>query len=264
LAEVKKNRKEAMAAASKEKKSDSENLIEVIIKTKDLGELTNPPPLNVVNPIAEQFGNKRKAQEVLELELLRGDSTNSETQSTKSTTADLEKQVSKESTTTVKSEDADKETSYFVKKGEKINLNDVSTPAKEDDEETQKKKEEKIQKRLAERKELIEKYLKDGPLVYELYAILIHSGSAYGGHYYVYINSFEDGKWYNFNDSHVSEIDPEIIPSMAFGGGKSANAYMLIYRQLNSSDEKIPKIEDSEIPEDLRTKLAEDAKKEAA
>jgi ubiquitin carboxyl-terminal hydrolase 47 len=28
-----------------------------------------------------------------------------------------------------------------------------------------------------------------------------------GGHYYAYIKSFEDGKWYNFNDSDVREID---------------------------------------------------------
>jgi ubiquitin carboxyl-terminal hydrolase 47 len=49
-------------------------------------------------------------------------------------------------------------------------------------------------------------YLKQGDLVYELYAVLVHSGSAIGGHYYAYIKSFEDGKWYNYNDSNVSEI----------------------------------------------------------
>ena len=30
------------------------------------------------------------------------------------------------------------------------------------------------------------------------------SGSAFGGHYYAYIRSFEDGKWYKFNDSTVT------------------------------------------------------------
>ena len=49
-------------------------------------------------------------------------------------------------------------------------------------------------------------YLKQGDLVYELYAVLVHSGSAIGGHYYAYNKSFEDGKWYNYNDSNVSEI----------------------------------------------------------
>lgn len=36
---------------------------------------------------------------------------------------------------------------------------------------------------------------KGGPWVYELYAVLIHSGSALGGHYYAYIRSLGDGKW---------------------------------------------------------------------
>ena len=33
-----------------------------------------------------------------------------------------------------------------------------------------------------------------GPWVYELFAVLIHSGSALGGHYYAYIRSFADGQ----------------------------------------------------------------------
>jgi len=47
----------------------------------------------------------------------------------------------------------------------------------------------------------ISEYLEQGPHVYELYSVLVHSGSAFGGHYYAYIKSFDDGKWYNFNDS---------------------------------------------------------------
>ena len=33
--------------------------------------------------------------------------------------------------------------------------------------------------------------------MYELYAVLIHSGSALGGHYYAYIKNLSDGKWYD-------------------------------------------------------------------
>ena len=43
-------------------------------------------------------------------------------------------------------------------------------------------------------------------LEYELFSVLIHSGGASGGHYYAYIKSFANGKWYDFNDSSVSEI----------------------------------------------------------
>jgi ubiquitin carboxyl-terminal hydrolase 47 len=32
-----------------------------------------------------------------------------------------------------------------------------------------------------------------GENVYDLYAILIHQGGAFGGHYFAYIKSFEDG-----------------------------------------------------------------------
>jgi ubiquitin carboxyl-terminal hydrolase 47 len=35
---------------------------------------------------------------------------------------------------------------------------------------------------------------------------MVHSGGAYGGHYYAYIKDFETNKWYNFNDSVVREI----------------------------------------------------------
>lgn len=31
---------------------------------------------------------------------------------------------------------------------------------------------------------------------YKLYSVLVHSGSATGGHYYAYIKSFEKNKWY--------------------------------------------------------------------
>jgi len=47
--------------------------------------------------------------------------------------------------------------------------------------------------------------LKQGDYVYELYAILVHNGGAFGGHYFVYIKGgeagAEDSKWHNFNDS---------------------------------------------------------------
>lgn len=78
----------------------------------------------------------------------------------------------------------------------------------------------------------IQKFLQQGDAVYELFSILIHSGGAMGGHYYAYIKSFEDKKWYNFNDSSVREIpeadvDHEI--ELMFGGtaSKNTSSYML-------------------------------------
>ena len=38
-----------------------------------------------------------------------------------------------------------------------------------------------------------------------------HSGAISGGHYYAYVKNLESKKWYNFNDSNVSEISEEKV-----------------------------------------------------
>lgn len=47
---------------------------------------------------------------------------------------------------------------------------------------------------------------KPGQYIYELFAIMIHSGSASGGHYYAYIKEFETGEWFCFNDQSVTPV----------------------------------------------------------
>ncbi|EDV27142.1 uncharacterized protein TRIADDRAFT_54793 [Trichoplax adhaerens] len=82
-------------------------------------------------------------------------------------------------------------------------------------------------------------------LNYELFSIMIHSGSAVGGHYYAYIKSFDDNNWYCFNDQSVTQVNEQDIEK-AYGGGEirryytsmfasSSNAYMLMYRQIDRS-----------------------------
>ncbi|XP_059615711.1 ubiquitin carboxyl-terminal hydrolase 47 isoform X2 [Phlebotomus argentipes] len=80
-----------------------------------------------------------------------------------------------------------------------------------------------------------------GPYIYELFSIMIHSGSASGGHYYAYIKDFDSSEWYCFNDQSVTSITQEDIQK-SFGGGRalysgayssSINAYMLMYRQVD-------------------------------
>uniref|UniRef100_A0A1L8DSM0 Ubiquitin carboxyl-terminal hydrolase 47 n=1 Tax=Nyssomyia neivai TaxID=330878 RepID=A0A1L8DSM0_9DIPT len=79
-----------------------------------------------------------------------------------------------------------------------------------------------------------------GPYIYELFSIMIHSGSASGGHYYAYIKDFDSSEWYCFNDQTVTSITQEDIQK-SFGGGRalysgayssSINAYMLMYRRI--------------------------------
>ena len=80
--------------------------------------------------------------------------------------------------------------------------------------------------------------MQQGEFVYELYSIMIHSGGAYGGHYYAYIKSFEDGKWYNFNDSTVSELasEEEIFKTFGDSKGSSGTAYLLMYRKISGAE----------------------------
>ncbi|XP_017012390.2 ubiquitin carboxyl-terminal hydrolase 47 isoform X1 [Drosophila takahashii] len=102
-----------------------------------------------------------------------------------------------------------------------------------------------------------------GPYLYELFAIMIHSGSASGGHYYAYIKDFDNNEWFCFNDQNVSTITQEDI-QRSFGGPNgsyyssaytsSTNAYMLMYRQVDAKrNEQVAKVAD--FPEHIKTLL---------
>lgn len=82
-----------------------------------------------------------------------------------------------------------------------------------------------------------------GPYLYDLFSIMIHSGSASGGHYYAYIKDFDKNLWFCFNDQSVTPITEDDIRK-TYGGGpqrtyysgafsSSTNAYMLMYRQID-------------------------------
>ena len=96
--------------------------------------------------------------------------------------------------------------------------------------------------------------------LYELFSIMIHSGSALGGHYYAYIKCFDTNRWYNFNDSQVKEIEKSDIEKVYGGivgtGAFGANAYLLMYRQI--SDKNIKKVEENEIPQYLLEEIMKD------
>lgn len=101
---------------------------------------------------------------------------------------------------------------------------------------------------------------------YELEGVVVHVGSSDAGHYYSFIkerpHSLPPGrvrdatvgtKWYEFNDSYVTEFDPAKIPVECFGGEdevmewadearttkravkrpRTNNAYILIYQRKN-------------------------------
>jgi ubiquitin C-terminal hydrolase len=72
--------------------------------------------------------------------------------------------------------------------------------------------------------------------IYNLYAISNHSGSTGGGHYTAYVKT--DDKWYDCNDSYVSEVSDEnsIITS---------SAYLLFYERCHEPGKefKLPDLE---------------------
>ncbi len=62
--------------------------------------------------------------------------------------------------------------------------------------------------------------------IYDLFAVANHFGGLHGGHYIAYCKNYIENKWYEFNDSCVSEIDESSIVSR--------NAYVLFYKKRNT------------------------------
>nr|XP_039253989.1 ubiquitin carboxyl-terminal hydrolase 47-like [Styela clava] len=111
----------------------------------------------------------------------------------------------------------------------------------------------------------------EGKYTYELFSVMIHSGSAVGGHYYAYIKSFDDGQWYSFNDQIVSPISQEDIEKSYGGSGgrssystsfsSSTNAYMLMYRQINP-DQNTAFIKTEDLPDHIKKMAEEEEERE--
>uniref|UniRef100_A0A8C6ZN19 Ubiquitin carboxyl-terminal hydrolase n=1 Tax=Nothoprocta perdicaria TaxID=30464 RepID=A0A8C6ZN19_NOTPE len=90
-------------------------------------------------------------------------------------------------------------------------------------------------------------------LLYELFSVMVHSGSAAGGHYYACIKSFSDDQWYSFNDQHVRVTLSYLIRSVNYFYFfySSTNAYMLIYR-LKDPTRNAKFLEAHEFPEHIK------------
>ncbi|KAL4453036.1 hypothetical protein ABPG73_015873 [Tetrahymena malaccensis] len=63
---------------------------------------------------------------------------------------------------------------------------------------------------------------------YVLHAILVHQGYADSGHYFSYIYSQDQNKWFKFNDIQVQEEQESVVMKQAVGDGRSS-AYCLVY-----------------------------------
>ncbi|XP_024031099.1 ubiquitin carboxyl-terminal hydrolase 5 isoform X2 [Morus notabilis] len=67
--------------------------------------------------------------------------------------------------------------------------------------------------------------------LYELYALTNHYGGMGSGHYTAHIKLLDENRWYNFDDSHISQINEEDV--------KSAAAYVLFYRRVRTEDASV-------------------------
>ncbi|KAB8349840.1 hypothetical protein FH972_023853 [Carpinus fangiana] len=63
----------------------------------------------------------------------------------------------------------------------------------------------------------------DKSLVYDLFAVDKHFGGLGGGHYTAVAKNFMDGRWYDYNDSSVCAVNPDVAVDKS--------AYLLFYRR---------------------------------
>lgn len=162
----------------------------------------------------------------------------------------------------IKSDDCSTTDSVLDEEGSQYNQNSNPFPETQEDDEGIDMSVNGDCKSLMSNSTSIDSSNTSGPYTYDLFAIMIHSGSASGGHYYAYIKDFETGNWYSFNDQTVSPITQEDI-SKSFGGGgafksyysgfsSSTNAYMLMYRQHDQA-RNCPAIKEENFPPHIKS-----------
>lgn len=108
---------------------------------------------------------------------------------------------------------------------------------------------------------------------YKLFAVLVHSGGAMGGHYYAYIRP-NGTQWLKFDDERVDKVEPQQAIEANFGGegdalsntlsgmnapvsrlARFANAYMLVYVRESEWDSIMCEVTENDISEHVRARL---------
>lgn len=90
--------------------------------------------------------------------------------------------------------------------------------------------------------------------IYDLYGVIVHSGSASNGHYYAFLRTPTDPQWYKFDDSKVSKETVENAINANFGDeNHNYSGYILIYVRRENAKSLFENINDDSIPEHLKT-----------
>jgi len=107
---------------------------------------------------------------------------------------------------------------------------------------------------------------------YDLTGVVVHSGTAEGGHYYSFIKErtevAEKAKWFKFDDSRVTPFDITNLGDECFGGEealvrgvtshKKKNVYMLFYERRDTNKRSIKPLLDqlhASVPADLLERI---------
>ena len=72
-------------------------------------------------------------------------------------------------------------------------------------------------------------YMTSGSAQYRLMSVIVHSGSAGGGHYYTYVWDSETNKWHLRDDSYAGEAT---ISSSDDFYGRGGTPYILVYGKI--------------------------------
>jgi ubiquitin C-terminal hydrolase len=95
-----------------------------------------------------------------------------------------------------------------------------------------------------------------GSTLYELCGVLVHQGDGHVGHYFAYLRTGTEKKWYKFNDSEVQSVNPGIVVGGTTGGDETCpSAYMLVYVQKNQIEGLFAPVQESEIPGHVKRML---------
>lgn len=120
-------------------------------------------------------------------------------------------------------------------------------------------------------------YDADSPDNYLLFAVMVHAGSAYGGHYYAFVKSVDkEGKvvWLKYDDERVSIVHEQQAISENFGGrdpnkwwekerGESIrSAYMMVYIKKSEWGKYCFPLGEKDMPDHVRDSLLSEQKEE--
>lgn len=105
----------------------------------------------------------------------------------------------------------------------------------------------------------------DTPSDYELFGVLVHSGTPASGHYYSFLRTSKSPQWYKFNDSVVTKARPDEAITANWGGEldmdgvgsypKNYSAYVLLYVLQDKVDEVYQPVPDSLIPKHILERI---------